>query len=83
MDKCVEMAAGPYHRTVHVTWAITEITNPPSTRQSRVDLGWKKLAANTKHVFKEISQHAAAAYVRLNIIPDGGVARLRLWGRVA
>lgn len=46
-------------------------------------LSEQKLAANTKHVFKEIAQHGAVAYVRLNIIPDGGVARLRLWGRVA
>ncbi|GAM96804.1 allantoicase [alpha proteobacterium U9-1i] len=43
----------------------------------------QKLTANAQHVFKEILPHQAVAYVRLNILPDGGVARLRLFGRVA
>jgi allantoicase len=43
----------------------------------------QKLSADAKHVFTNIAPHEPAAYVRLNIIPDGGVARLRLLGRVA
>jgi len=41
----------------------------------------QKLLAHTKHVFEaELSAHADASHVRLNIFPDGGVARLRLFG---
>lgn len=43
----------------------------------------QKLSADAKHVFTNIAPHEPVAYVRLNIIPDGGVARLRLLGRVA
>lgn len=42
----------------------------------------QKLSANAQHAFSEIAAHGAVSYVRLNIIPDGGVARLRLMGRV-
>jgi allantoicase len=47
---------------------------------------WRPLVAetplqpHTRHVF-ETSDTAAATHVRLNIYPDGGVARLRLIGR--
>lgn len=44
-------------------------------------LGEQKLGADAKHVFKP-DPHQAINHVRLNIIPDGGVARLRLMGRV-
>jgi allantoicase len=41
-----------------------------------------KLAANTKHLFeKELAVMDAVTHVRLNIHPDGGVGRLRVWGR--
>jgi allantoicase len=43
----------------------------------------QKLSANAKHAFKEIAAHGAITHVRFNIFPDGGVARLRLMGRVA
>jgi allantoicase len=42
----------------------------------------QKLSANAKHAFAVIAAHEPVAFVRLNIIPDGGVARLRLMGRV-
>ncbi len=42
----------------------------------------QKLSADAKHVFREIAAHGAVSHVRLNIFPDGGVARLRLMGRV-
>jgi allantoicase len=42
-----------------------------------------KLTADKKHAFKkEIVQNGAFSHVRLSIFPDGGVSRLRLWGRV-
>ncbi|MCL5287523.1 MAG: 2-oxo-4-hydroxy-4-carboxy-5-ureidoimidazoline decarboxylase, partial [Acidobacteria bacterium] len=40
-----------------------------------------KLQADTQHVFDEALAHGqAATHVRLNIFPDGGVARLRVFG---
>jgi allantoicase len=40
------------------------------------------LRASTRHFFRhELLPHAPATHVRLNIFPDGGVSRLRLWGR--
>ena len=38
-----------------------------------------RLQAHTQHVFK-VGEHQPIGYVRLNIFPDGGVARLRVWG---
>ena len=43
----------------------------------------QKLSANAKHVFNDIAAHEPITHVRFNILPDGGVARLRLMGRVA
>jgi allantoicase len=49
---------------------------------------WRPLVADTplqphtRHVFQSIND-APATHVRLNIYPDGGVARLRLIGRAA
>jgi allantoicase len=40
-----------------------------------------KLAAHKRHLFqKQIAAHGPITHVRLNIYPDGGVSRLRLWG---
>ncbi len=42
----------------------------------------QKLEADREHVFSgEIASRAPVRFVRLNIIPDGGVSRLRLFGR--
>jgi allantoicase len=44
----------------------------------------QKLAADKEHVFaKEIMAHAPVRWLRLNIFPDGGIARLRAFGKVA
>ncbi len=45
-------------------------------------LGERKLAADTIHTFDDLLVRGSWDYVRLNIYPDGGVARLRCWGRV-
>ncbi|HEX8180200.1 MAG TPA: allantoicase [Pyrinomonadaceae bacterium] len=43
-----------------------------------------KLQAHTRHVFTDELQRAGAVtHVRFNIYPDGGVSRLRLYGRIA
>ena len=43
-----------------------------------------KLQADKEHRFRdEIAAHNAVSHVRLNIYPDGGVSRLRLFGEVS
>lgn len=43
-----------------------------------------KLQAHTRHVFaRELKNCGAVTHVRLNIFPDGGVSRLRLYGRIS
>ncbi len=54
------------------------------------DIRWKvllpqtKLQAHKQHFFtSQLKKHTAATHVRLNIYPDGGVSRLRVWGKVS
>ena len=55
----------------------------PKTRWSEI-LSQTKLKADTRHFFeKELSSIDRCSHVRLNIYPDGGVSRLRVWGTVA
>lgn len=43
----------------------------------------QKLSADHEHLFEsDIVQHDKVSHVRLNIFPDGGVSRLRLWGKI-
>jgi allantoicase len=45
-------------------------------------LGQSRLAAHTRHFFGGVLRpHPPLSHVRLNIFPDGGLSRLRLWGR--
>jgi allantoicase len=41
-----------------------------------------KLQAHTRHLFQDVPELGPFTHVRLNIYPDGGVSRLRLWGNV-
>ena len=42
------------------------------------------LDADNEHEFKrEIQRHVPVTHVRLNIFPDGGVSRLKLFGRIS
>jgi len=44
----------------------------------------QKLAMDAEHHFaKEIAELGPITHIRFNIFPDGGVSRLRLWGRLA
>jgi allantoicase len=52
-------------------------------------LAWKKilpqskLQADHEHLFeKEIVDHGPFTHVRLSIFPDGGISRLRVWGKI-
>ena len=45
-------------------------------------LGEQKLSADAVHAFaSELRTLGPITHVRLNIFPDGGISRLRLWGR--
>jgi allantoicase len=50
-------------------------------------IAWKellprtKLKANARHIFNKLMDSHSATHVRFNIYPDGGVSRLRLFGR--
>lgn len=47
----------------------------------QIILPQQKLSADLEHEFvKDINQLAGATHVRLNIFPDGGISRLRLYG---
>jgi allantoicase len=47
-------------------------------------LGQTKLRAHHRHFFtRELKQTGPASHVRLNIFPDGGVSRFRVYGRLA
>lgn len=54
------------------------------------DINWQtilpqaKLSADHEHFFEdEIINKGPFTHVRLNIFPDGGVSRMRLWGRIS
>ncbi len=51
------------------------------TREWRSLLPQTPLQPHTRHRFMELAHWAPATHARLNIYPDGGVARLRLFGR--
>jgi allantoicase len=43
----------------------------------------QKLAMHKQHYYaQEILPLGKVSHVRLNIFPDGGVSRLRLWGKL-
>jgi allantoicase len=48
-------------------------------------MGMRKLSADTIHTFEgdDIAALGPVSHVKLNIHPDGGVSRLRIWGRRA
>jgi allantoicase len=42
-----------------------------------------KLSADNEHYFEdEIAGRGPFTHVRLSIFPDGGISRMRLWGRI-
>jgi len=52
-----------------------------SAPQWREILPMTKLQAHTRHFFeRELSPIGDCTHIRLNIYPDGGVSRLRVWG---
>ena len=64
------------------------VQQSPDSISQQDDLGseiwcYKKLNADKEHEFvKEIDRLPAVTHVRLNIFPDGGISRLRLFGKI-
>lgn len=65
------------------------ISPDEESKLNNPDLVWKtilpqsKLQADHEHFFeKEIASKDAFTHVRLSIFPDGGISRMRLWGRI-
>lgn len=45
-------------------------------------LSMTKLQPHTRHAFDDLADLGSVTHVRFNIFPDGGVSRLRLFGRI-
>jgi len=43
----------------------------------------QKLSADAIHTFDHVNALGPVTHVRVNIFPDGGISRLRLWGKLA
>ena len=43
----------------------------------------QKLSADAIHKFDQVNALGPVTHVRVNIFPDGGISRLRLWGKLA
>jgi allantoicase len=56
-----------------------DVADPAREWQTVLDR--TRLQPHTRHVFDDIPPHGEVSHVRFNIHPDGGVARLRLFGR--
>ena len=55
-----------------------------SSEQWPVLLPEQKMSADTQHRFRaELARVGPVSHVRMNLFPDGGVSRLRLFGRIA
>ena len=60
--------------------AVDDATNASSLLWEEL-LPNTKLKANHRHVFKNLQHAGVATHIRFQIFPDGGVSRLRLFGR--
>jgi allantoicase len=66
--------------TIDAPGASTESLTDPA-REWRQLLPQTALQPHARHRFVELAHWAPATHARLNIYPDGGIARLRLFGR--
>jgi allantoicase len=66
--------------TVDAPGAAVESLNDPAGEWRQL-LRQTPLQPHTRHKFVELTHWAPATHARLNIYPDGGIARLRLFGR--
>jgi len=74
----------PNHCTIQAA-CLTEIPNDIEKDSENWPelLSEEKLQMDREHHFTELNDIGAVSHVRLNIFPDGGVSRLRLFGTIA
>ena len=63
-----------------IDWPEAKITDLIHSSRWEPLLPATPLDADTRHFFRSDFADSPATHVRLNIYPDGGVSRLRLWG---
>jgi allantoicase len=80
---------GNYPDRVSLQAALLEESAPISSLAAASE-SWKtllpeqKMRADSQHRFRtELAKSGPVSHVRLNLYPDGGVSRLRLYGRIA
>ncbi|XP_064630581.1 probable inactive allantoicase [Lineus longissimus] len=56
------------------------LLHDPSQMSWRAVLPVKKLSADNLHVYLNLPQQEVISHVRLAVVPNGGISRLRLWG---
>lgn len=74
---------GNYPDSCMVEGSVIESDNEESLKNAswKTILSQSKLQADHEHPFKSESQEAFT-HVKLTIFPDGGISRMRLWGRI-
>lgn len=75
----------PDRASIEVIEARTEdLLKNPEKSAWKLLLPEQKLQADHQHVFeRELLSCSPITHVKLNIIPDGGVSRLRIWGELS
>jgi allantoicase len=75
---------GNYPDTCSVeTCNVSDANADPHSAEWTELLSQTKLHAHTRHLFqKELNSNGPVTHVRLNIYPDGGVSRLRVFGKL-
>jgi allantoicase len=74
---------GNYPESCSLEVANLNETMPAESTEWKAVLPRTKLQAHTRHYFaKELGDSGVATHVRFNIFPDGGVSRLRVFGRL-
>lgn len=85
--KKIEVDTNHFKGNYPDTCSIEGISAPGASAEKLKSAGWKKLLPkmklqpNERHFFeRELRKIDNCTHVRLNIYPDGGVSRLRVWG---
>jgi len=85
--KKIELDTNHFKGNYPDTCSIDGISAPESSAEELKSADWKKilpktkLEANKRHFFeRELRKLESCTHIRLNIYPDGGVSRLRVWG---
>jgi allantoicase len=85
----VEVATTHYRGNYPERCELEACLRPDADRAEAPEDGWwtvvpsSRLGPHARHVFAAKGASQPASHVRLRIHPDGGVSRLRVWGRVS